>query len=192
MPCVHRQSLMRLRCSSSSWNAVDCICLLWHRRHSSRIGIAAINTTLLRAQLDPRRSPRAITAAIDLRAGLTPSPPPAAMGQQLRHESCGNGGGLRPRVWLCSGWLLGAIGPRWNLTIGREANFSLSWDISKRTQNYFAWGCFPKIPAAGKYIFRLLQEGRITDEARRRIERELDLEEASLAFKRKGEADPPL
>jgi hypothetical protein len=42
------------------------------------------------------------------------------------------------------------------------------------------------------YIFRLLQEGQITDEARRRIERELDLEEASLAFNRKGETDPPL
>ncbi len=48
------------------------------------------------------------------------------------------------------------------------------------------------IAAEREYIFRLLQEGRITDEARRRIERELDLEEASLAFRRKGEADPPL
>jgi len=37
-----------------------------------------------------------------------------------------------------------------------------------------------------------LQEGQITDEARRRIERELDLEEASLAFRRDGEADVPL
>ena len=37
-----------------------------------------------------------------------------------------------------------------------------------------------------------LQEGQITDEARRLIERELDLEEASLAFNRKGETDPPL
>jgi CPA1 family monovalent cation:H+ antiporter len=48
------------------------------------------------------------------------------------------------------------------------------------------------IAAERKYIFRLLREGKITDEARRRIERELDLEEASLAFKRKSEPDPPL
>ena len=37
------------------------------------------------------------------------------------------------------------------------------------------------IDAERKYIFRLLREGKITDEARRRIEYELDLEEASLA-----------
>jgi monovalent cation/hydrogen antiporter len=48
------------------------------------------------------------------------------------------------------------------------------------------------IAAEREYIYRMLQEGQITDEARRRIERELDLEEASLAFKRAGETDPPL
>jgi len=48
------------------------------------------------------------------------------------------------------------------------------------------------IAAEREYLFRQLQEGKITDEARRRIERELDLEEASLAFKRKSEPDPPL
>ena len=48
------------------------------------------------------------------------------------------------------------------------------------------------IAAEREYIYRLLQEGGITDEARRRIERELDLEEASLAFRRQGESDPPL
>ena len=48
------------------------------------------------------------------------------------------------------------------------------------------------IGAERKYIYRLLQEGRITDEARRRIERELDLEEESLAFRRESEPDPPL
>jgi len=42
------------------------------------------------------------------------------------------------------------------------------------------------------YIYRMLQQGQITDEARRHIERELDLEEASLAFKRDGVAEPPL
>jgi NhaP-type Na+/H+ or K+/H+ antiporter len=31
-----------------------------------------------------------------------------------------------------------------------------------------------------EYIYRLLQDGQITDEARRRIERELDLEEAGI------------
>ena len=48
------------------------------------------------------------------------------------------------------------------------------------------------IAAEREYIYRLLQDGQITDEARRRIERELDLEEASLAFEREGEANPPL
>jgi monovalent cation/hydrogen antiporter len=48
------------------------------------------------------------------------------------------------------------------------------------------------IAAEREYLFRMLQEGKITDEARRRIERELDLEEESLAFKRKSEPDPPL
>jgi len=36
------------------------------------------------------------------------------------------------------------------------------------------------IAAEREYIFRLLRDGQITDEARRRIERELDLEEAGI------------
>jgi monovalent cation/hydrogen antiporter len=48
------------------------------------------------------------------------------------------------------------------------------------------------IAAEREYIYRLLQEGRITDEARRRIERELDLEEASIACKKEGGEEPPL
>jgi CPA1 family monovalent cation:H+ antiporter len=43
-----------------------------------------------------------------------------------------------------------------------------------------------------QYIYRLLQDGKITDEARRRIERELDLEEASIACKIEGGVEPPL
>jgi monovalent cation/hydrogen antiporter len=42
-----------------------------------------------------------------------------------------------------------------------------------------------------EYIYQLLREGRITDEARRRIERELDLEEASIGSKEEG-IEPPL
>ena len=37
------------------------------------------------------------------------------------------------------------------------------------------------IDAERAFIFQLLRDGKITDEARRRIEYELDLEEASLA-----------
>ena len=48
------------------------------------------------------------------------------------------------------------------------------------------------IAAERAYIYRLLQDGRITDEARRRIERELDLEEASVACKQEGGVEPPL
>ena len=43
-----------------------------------------------------------------------------------------------------------------------------------------------------KFIYGLLREGRITDEARRRIERELDLEEAGIACKKEGGLEPPL
>jgi CPA1 family monovalent cation:H+ antiporter len=42
-----------------------------------------------------------------------------------------------------------------------------------------------------EYIYRLLRDGQITDEARRRIERELDLEEAGIASKEEG-TEPPL
>ena len=46
---------------------------------------------------------------------------------QLTHESRGNGGGLRPRVWLrlrAAAW--GQLDPGWNLTIGRRSQFLLS------------------------------------------------------------------
>ena len=46
------------------------------------------------------------------------------------------------------------------------------------------------IAAEREYIYRLLQEGQMTDEARRRIERELDLEEASIACKKEGAIQP--
>jgi len=42
------------------------------------------------------------------------------------------------------------------------------------------------------HIYRMLQEGRITDESRRRIERELDLEEAIIATKRHSGPQTPL
>jgi len=48
------------------------------------------------------------------------------------------------------------------------------------------------IAAEREYIYRLLQQGEITDEARRRIERELDLEEASISCKKAGGQEPPL
>jgi monovalent cation/hydrogen antiporter len=48
------------------------------------------------------------------------------------------------------------------------------------------------IAAEREYIYGLLQRGEITDEARRRIERELDLEEASVACKKEGGEEPPL
>jgi monovalent cation/hydrogen antiporter len=48
------------------------------------------------------------------------------------------------------------------------------------------------IAAEREYIYRLLQQGQITDEARRRIERELDLEEASLALKKGSGPEAPL
>jgi Na+/H+ antiporter len=43
-----------------------------------------------------------------------------------------------------------------------------------------------------EFLFDLLREGRITDEARRRLERELDLEEASIISRRGEESPLPL
>jgi monovalent cation/hydrogen antiporter len=43
-----------------------------------------------------------------------------------------------------------------------------------------------------EYIYQLLRDGRITDEGRRRIERELDLEEAGIACRKEGGVEPPL
>src|SRR5581483_11855076 len=42
-----------------------------------------------------------------------------------------------------------------------------------------------------EFLYEQLRQGKITDESRRRIERELDLEEASIACKA-GSDDPPL
>jgi CPA1 family monovalent cation:H+ antiporter len=48
------------------------------------------------------------------------------------------------------------------------------------------------ITAEREFIFQLLRDGQITDEARRRIERELDLEEAGIACRKEGGSEPPL
>jgi CPA1 family monovalent cation:H+ antiporter len=40
-----------------------------------------------------------------------------------------------------------------------------------------------------EYLFELLRSGRITDEARRRLERELDLEEAAILSRRGEDED---
>jgi CPA1 family monovalent cation:H+ antiporter len=48
------------------------------------------------------------------------------------------------------------------------------------------------ITAERAYIYQLLRDGRLTDEGRRRIERELDLEEASIACKKEGGVEVPL
>jgi monovalent cation/hydrogen antiporter len=48
------------------------------------------------------------------------------------------------------------------------------------------------IAAEREYIYRLLREGKITDEARRRIERGLDLEEAGIRMQERGRSEAPL
>jgi CPA1 family monovalent cation:H+ antiporter len=48
------------------------------------------------------------------------------------------------------------------------------------------------IEAEREFLFQLLREGRITDESRRRIERELDLEEASILCRTESGVEPPL
>ena len=44
------------------------------------------------------------------------------------------------------------------------------------------------IDAERRFLYQLLRDGKLTDESRRRIERELDLEEESIACRREGEA----
>jgi CPA1 family monovalent cation:H+ antiporter len=46
------------------------------------------------------------------------------------------------------------------------------------------------IAAEREFLYELLRQGRITDESRRRLERELDLEEAAIFARREG--DTPL
>jgi monovalent cation/hydrogen antiporter len=46
------------------------------------------------------------------------------------------------------------------------------------------------IAAEREFLYQMLRDGKITDESRRRLERELDLEEATILSKR--EADTPL
>jgi CPA1 family monovalent cation:H+ antiporter len=48
------------------------------------------------------------------------------------------------------------------------------------------------IHAEREYLYELLRQGKLTDEARRRIERELDLEEANIAMKIHIGAELPL
>jgi CPA1 family monovalent cation:H+ antiporter len=43
------------------------------------------------------------------------------------------------------------------------------------------------IAAEREFLYELLREGKITDESRRRLERELDLEEATILSKRETE-----
>jgi CPA1 family monovalent cation:H+ antiporter len=47
------------------------------------------------------------------------------------------------------------------------------------------------IDAERRHIFQLLREGKLNDESRRRLERELDLEETSLAHRARRD-EPPL
>jgi CPA1 family monovalent cation:H+ antiporter len=46
------------------------------------------------------------------------------------------------------------------------------------------------IAAEREFLYSMLRDGKITDESRRRLERELDLEEATILSKR--EAETPL
>ena len=72
---------------------------------------------------------------------------------QLTGGSRGNGGGLRPRVWLrlrAAVW--GQLDPGWNLTIGRRSQFLLVLGHMKAPKDYFVRGCFPKIEWAPAYV----------------------------------------
>ena len=48
------------------------------------------------------------------------------------------------------------------------------------------------IAAEREILHQLLREGRLTDEARRRLERELDLEEAFLSMRTDSRPDLPM
>ena len=88
----------------------------------------------------------------------------------------------RPRRWRCCAPVTSTApgGCRRNAPDGGDAA-ALAADIRMEL-----------IAAEREFIYKLLQDGEITDEARRRIERELDLEEASIACKKEGGEEPPL
>ena len=44
------------------------------------------------------------------------------------------------------------------------------------------------IDAERQFLYQMLRDGKLSDEARRRIERELDLEEESIACRTEGDA----
>jgi CPA1 family monovalent cation:H+ antiporter len=46
------------------------------------------------------------------------------------------------------------------------------------------------IEAERRFLYQLLRDGKLSDEARRRIERELDLEEESIACRKEGDTPP--
>jgi hypothetical protein len=91
---------------------------------------------------------------------------------QLTRESRGNGGGLRPRVWLR---LRAAGGGNWTpdgiLQLEGEANFSLSWCM-KRTQKLLCMGLFSEKlngpPAYGSAAARRREMTRWAKGGRRR------------------------
>ena len=62
---------------------------------------------------------------------------------QSKRESRGNGGGLRPRVWLRLSGCWGQLDLDGILQLEGEANFSLSWSM-KRTQKLLCMGLFSK------------------------------------------------
>jgi CPA1 family monovalent cation:H+ antiporter len=101
---------------------------------------------------------------------------------QDRLQELAAGGGISPEV-------LAILQARHEYRLGRlPSHSSDGLDAASTAADLRA----ELIAAEREYIYRLLQDGRITDEARRRIERELDLEEASIACKKEGGAEPPL
>ena len=72
---------------------------------------------------------------------------------QLTRESRGNGGGLRPRVWLR---LRAAAGGNWTpdgiLQLEGEANFSLSWGHEAHPKTTLYGVVFQKIEWAPAYV----------------------------------------
>src|SRR4249920_3244082 len=97
---------------------------------SGRNSIASISAS---SMISMRSSARSALKLRDNRVKREQKPPHGHY-NGLTQESRGNGGGLRPRVWLRLRAFWGQLDPGWNLTIGRRSQYLLVLGHMKRTQ----------------------------------------------------------
>jgi hypothetical protein len=109
---------------------------------------------------------------------------------QLTRESRGNGGGLRPRVWLrlrAAAW--GQLDPGWNLTIGRRSQFLLVLEHEAHPKTTLYGVVFQKIewaPAYGPPV-----PGLLANRPREAFQRKTGTNYRPRSAEDRGRSQPP-